>query len=67
MASRPTEVLQRSTMAGCDRCGKEWTSANAQAVAARHTDATGHVTWFETVLRMQYGSGSKETQPSLFE
>lgn len=45
-------------MAGCFVCGGStaiWFSRNAMAVAARHHDATGHATWADQNLRVQYG------------
>ena len=32
----------RDVRAECQVCGEVWDSRNAQGVAARHTDATGH-------------------------
>jgi len=49
----------RDVRAGCFQCfGIEahWLAPNAQAVAARHHDATGHATWVEAVLNIRYGS-----------
>ncbi|SNS58932.1 hypothetical protein SAMN05421642_103403 [Rhodococcoides kyotonense] len=65
-ASRATQT-SRAVTAGCDRCRTKWTSANAQAVAAKHHDTYGHKTWVEQVLTIQYGDGKPETeQPALF-
>lgn len=44
--------------AGCFTCGgldAIWTGKNAQAVAARHHDATGHATWCDVYLSIRYG------------
>jgi hypothetical protein len=32
-----------------------WLEKNAQAVAARHHDATGHATWVEVNMSIYYG------------
>lgn len=43
--------------AGCRDCAytePRWFGKNAQAVAARHTDATGHKTWVESMLMITY-------------
>ncbi len=48
----------RIVIAGCFQCkGSEeiWNSPNAQAVAARHHDATGHITWVEVSMSISYG------------
>jgi len=52
----------RTVRAGCDRCGITWVEANAQAVAAQHTDRRKHRTWVEQVLRIEYGSADMEPQ-----
>lgn len=48
----------RSVMAGCFECwGSEahWFGQNAQGVAARHHDATGHATWADIAMSVFYG------------
>lgn len=47
----------RVVRAGCHVCGDaaRWTGANAQGVAARHHDATGHPTWCDVALTISYG------------
>lgn len=48
----------RDVFAGCFQCnGSEaiWRSKNAQGVAARHHDATGHITWVEVNMSIRYG------------
>jgi len=48
----------REVRAGCYQCnGFEpmWIKPNAQGVAARHHDATGHDTWVEVGLMIYYG------------
>ena len=48
----------QDVMAGCFQCNGNdaiWTNANAQGVAARHHDATGHTTWVDRVIFIQYG------------
>lgn len=65
---RPTYV-SRSVIAGCFQCnGNEyiWDAKNAQGVAARHHDATGHTTWVEVHMGIRYGEDKeppKETKP----
>lgn len=49
----------RNILAGCVVChgaGALWTSANAQALAARHHDRTGHQTWCNIRMSVTYGS-----------
>ena len=43
----------------CEACGKEWGGRNAQAVAARHHDSTGHTVRGEIYLAAEY---SKRTR-----
>lgn len=49
----------RTVLAGCFVCGGTeplWTAGNAQGVAARHHDSTGHRTWVEVQLSITYGT-----------
>ena len=51
----------RTIIAGCFDCwGSDghWFAKNAQGVAARHHDATGHTTWADVTLSIQYGEKS---------
>lgn len=51
----------RDVQAGCFVChgsDAHWFGPNAQAVAARHHDATGHPTWADVVLLVRYGAPS---------
>ena len=53
--------ISRDVFAGCFECkGSEaiWWAKNAQGVAARHHDATGHTTWVEVAMSIKYGDGS---------
>lgn len=53
----------RVIRAGCYNCDPtrcKWEGHNAQAVAARHYDATVHTTWVEIGLMVQYGSNYQE-------
>ena len=55
--TRPT-ARSRDTLAGCFICHGDapfWTSANAQALAARHHDRTGHQTWCRIAMSVTYG------------
>jgi len=48
----------RTIMAGCFVCNGSdaiWHGPNAQAVAARHHDATGHATWADVAMTVYYG------------
>ena len=53
-----------AVIAGCRVCSPDgsatWESKNAQAVAARHHDATGHTTWVNSILSIQYGEDVTE-------
>jgi hypothetical protein len=54
----------RSVLAGCFECWGEyyhWQGPNAQALAARHHDATGHETWADVTLRVRYGKPQEKT------
>ena len=44
----------RDVWSRCDDCGKEWRTKNAQGVAARHTQLTGHVTHVEIDMCWTY-------------
>ncbi len=53
----------RQMSAACVVChGYEphWTGANAQALAARHHDSTGHRTWCEMRLFVTYGPSAPD-------
>lgn len=55
---RPTATT-RTIAAGCAMChglGTGWIGANAQALAAKHCDATGHPTWCDIALSIRYGA-----------
>lgn len=47
----------------CEDCGKKFTSKNALAVAARHTDATGHTTRVETGYSTKFFVGDDDGIP----
>lgn len=45
-------------LAGCFQCNGTdyiWNAANAQAVAAKHHDKTGHETWVDSTISIRYG------------
>lgn len=53
----------RHVEAGCRTCHGDrahWTGANAQAVAARHHDSTGHPTWCKVSLSVAYGAETRD-------
>ncbi len=55
--ARDTQT-SRDVRAGCFVCGGDrptWTGPNAQGVAARHHDATGHATWCNVSMTIAYG------------
>ena len=57
---RPTYIA-RDLVAGCFQCwGSDghWFGNNAQGVAARHHDATGHTTWVDVSMSIRYGHDS---------
>ena len=62
-----TVTLARSL---CRVCAKTWEGANAQAVAARHTDATSHATRVEVNMGRWSSRRVRRTaarvQPGLF-
>jgi hypothetical protein len=54
---RPTRT-SRDVMGGCFVCygnDAKWFGGNAQGVAARHHDATGHETWADVQMSVRYG------------
>ena len=66
MPDRPTHV-ERDVRAGCSTCQDRWSGKNAQAVAARHHDKTGHETWVEVVMRVRYGRARERPQATLMD
>jgi len=60
MARRKRATYVASTIeAGCHFCNGEqplWTNSFAQAMAARHHDATGHRTWTNIETHVRYGT-----------
>lgn len=53
-----TTYTSRDVTAGCFDCygsNGKWFGPNAQGVAARHHDATGHKTWADVYLCVRYG------------
>lgn len=49
---------ERQLRAGCSVCHGErprWTGPNAQALAAKHHDRTGHATWCDITMQVRYG------------
>lgn len=50
--------ISRDVHAGCFVChgtDAHWRGPNAQGVAARHHDATGHSTWCDVSMSIRYG------------
>lgn len=48
----------RDVRGACFECHgsvAHWYGPNAQALAARHHDATGHATWSDVYLSVRYG------------
>lgn len=55
----------RDVKAACYVChGDEayWTGKNAQAVAAKHHDSTGHSTWVEVYMSISYGKRPEKVE-----
>jgi len=66
--SKRERSLTVTMRAGCNTCHSGqafWLGRNAQAVAARHHDKTGHQTWVDASMLTTYGS--REHHPDLFE
>jgi hypothetical protein len=60
-----TYYVSRTMQGGCFVCNNGdaiWFEKNAQAVAARHHDATGHQTWVDVIMMIRYGENPKEEQ-----
>lgn len=66
-ASRPAaSPAALEVRAGCRICQTKWTGKNAQAVAARHYDATRHETWVEVNMQVTYGGLKRTPQGTLW-
>ena len=66
---RPTH-RSRDIVAGCFICkgtAPIWTAANAQALAAKHHDATGHQTWCDIVMSIRYGEADRDDRQTDIE
>ncbi|WP_375380110.1 hypothetical protein [uncultured Sphingomonas sp.] len=62
IANRPT-FTSREVRAGCFVChgsDANWHGGNAQGVAARHHDATGHSTWCDVHMSIRYGEDAAD-------
>ncbi len=58
MVSRKTSNV-RDLKAGCFDCfgsDAHWFGPNAQGVAAKHHDSTGHSTWVDVRMTVYYGN-----------
>ena len=55
MREKATSTDQRAGCFVCNGVDAIWTGKNAQAVAARHHDATKHATWCDVYLSVRYG------------
>lgn len=65
MKHRRVTYVGRIVKAGCDECdGNDalWHGKNAQGVAARHHDATGHRTWVEVYMNIAYESVERDEE-----
>lgn len=53
--------VRRDVQAACDVCHGHyqwtWTSKNAQAIAAKHHDKTGHTVRVDVEMTIVYGNG----------
>lgn len=68
-AARPT-FTSRDVRAGCFVChgyDAHWHGGNAQGVAARHHDATGHATWCDVHLSIRYGREAPDARQADIE
>lgn len=57
----------RTVVAGCFDCNgsdAKWEGPHAQGVAARHHDATGHNTWADVYMSVQYGNHDDKEEPA---
>ncbi|MET4594773.1 hypothetical protein ACVKSY_001587 [Sphingomonas sp. PvP107] len=66
---RPT-FTHRDVRAGCFVCGGSdaiWIGGNAQGVAARHYDATKHVTWTDVYMCVRYGEDAADDRQTDIE
>lgn len=56
-------TTSRDVLGGCFVCKADgmaiWRGGNAQGVAARHHDATGHQTWCDVAMSIRYGNGAE--------
>jgi hypothetical protein len=55
----------RTLHAGCFTCNgsdAKWFGNNAQGVAARHHDATGHPTWVDVSMSIFYGEAPHDAK-----
>jgi hypothetical protein len=69
MAKRPT-FIGRHVTAGCFVCSgakDRWTGPNAQALAARHHDATKHQTWCDVAMSIRYGETAADPRQADIE
>lgn len=69
MRKRET-FIGRHVEAGCLVCDgrvARWTNGAAQALAARHHDATGHQTWCEVTMAIRYGREASDTRQTDIE
>lgn len=60
-------TYSRDLNAGCFQCwGSDghWHGPNAQGLAARHHDATGHQTWVDVYMSIRYGADPTEKIPT---
>lgn len=56
-------ATDRSFSAGCRVCHGDranWTGGNAQALAAKHHDRTGHLTWCKIATSIEYGRAAPD-------
>lgn len=63
MKHRRVTYVGRDVSAGCDECHNgvaHWFGKNAQGVAARHHDATGHRTWVDVYMSISYESVERD-------
>jgi len=57
------KATDRVFSAGCRLCHGDranWTGGNAQALAAKHHDRTGHATWCKIATSIEYGRAAPD-------
>ncbi|VXC80208.1 hypothetical protein [Sphingomonas sp. 8AM] len=70
MSAMRDTYITRVAQGGCFVCHgslAKWAGPNAQGVAARHHDATGHRTWCDVTMCVTYGSAPADDRQTDIE